>query len=76
VSKSLGYAYFSNVEAVVEPEPPSPRNRNRVPKVSASYRSHGVQHEPGPNRWNAGGTAGGTRHDPEERRPEDEGPGR
>ncbi|MDP8930353.1 MAG: hypothetical protein M3O70_17745 [Actinomycetota bacterium] len=26
-----------------QPEPPSPRHRNRVPKVSTSYRKHGVK---------------------------------
>jgi hypothetical protein len=29
------------------PEPLSPRNRNRVPKVSNRSRSHGVKYEPG-----------------------------
>jgi hypothetical protein len=61
VSKSLGYAYFSNVEAVVEPEPPSPRNRNRVrkcqPATGATVSSM--------NRVRTGGT-------PEER-PEEHG---
>jgi len=28
----------------------SPRYRGRVPRVSASYRGHGVHHEPGPHR--------------------------
>jgi hypothetical protein len=28
------------------PEPLSPRNRSRVPKLSGAYRSHRVQHEP------------------------------
>jgi hypothetical protein len=29
------------------PGPLAPRNRGRVPKVSSSYRSHPVRHEPG-----------------------------
>ena len=28
------------------PEPLSPRNRSRVPKLSGAYRSHRVKHEP------------------------------
>ena len=31
------------------PEPLSPRYRSRVREVSASYRSHGVNHVPGPH---------------------------
>ena len=31
------------------PEPLSPRYRSRVREVSASYRSHGVNHEPEPH---------------------------
>ena len=31
------------------PGPLSPRYRGRVPKLSASYRGHGVHHEPGPH---------------------------
>jgi hypothetical protein len=32
-----------------EPEPLSPRNRNRVPNLSPTCRSHGVHHEPRPH---------------------------
>ncbi len=32
------------------PEPLSPSNRTRVPKLSPTYRSHNVQYEPGPHK--------------------------